>query len=423
MLGKNRSRLLVFAVALTVSACSMLDPRDIVMSHDPLERLTLTLNQYKANPLSDDEERLLRAFIARAELTTSLEKGRTEVVGQRLRNLLKLQETWEQEARGDHQEQAASSIELAWNIVPRARGYYPTKDMWPTWLVERFELQARMVNSSDAPVGSVSGTLVADDEAGNPVARAKVSLTVPEEVGAVAVGGTYTWTIPVEIDLWAPCESPGEGEEPEWVEGSAKLGVAVRGFVGAHEKVSATENAIATLEEQIESLEGGASGGGCNFWNSAERRGEELDQNRAKLTKLTQAFENAGRDLQKAIAQETPGNIQAGLDGRNYYIPSEPLEVCPRTKVDQAIPADFIGALQLRWIQGEITNGTARETPPVQPATEEPPDVAAADAGATAPDAATRDAGQADAAQADAAQADPTQADAATAEPTARESE
>ncbi len=388
MLGQTRYGLVSLALAALVvaSACSVLDPRDIVMSHYPLERLTVTLPNYKSNALSDEEKRLLRGFIARAELSASLEKSATDVVGNRLRDLLASQKTWEEGARGERAESATSEVAVTWTITKQPRGHNPTKEMWPSWLVERYEITASLNNGSKAPVKSVSGTFIADDETGNPVARIELDLAVPGDLGAIAAGGSYSWTFPIEVDNYAPCVTPDEGDEPEWLEKSVEVGDTVRELQGSRSKLVALRAEISSLEEQVAEDESGdeSSGGGCAFLDSAERRRAKLEESRAGLGKATDAVETSGQELQKLTGQDGPGEIRNGLNGGSYYIPPSPLEVCPRTDVEQAIPPDFIGSLQLAWIQGEVTTGTVRATPPDTPDAEEPaPEPAPSDDAAT----------------------------------------
>ncbi len=361
MTSTRRFSISWWAWALVVLAgCNNLDPKNIVMARYPLERLSETLHQYKGQGLSPEEKRLLGAFIARAELKASIAGVETDVVGKRLHEVLSLQKSWAlaHQSPGETdsaQDGATVTLELA-RLDP---GLYPTKDLWPRWTVDRYEIRAELENTTQAPIKSISGTFVAEDGQGNPVARFPGELNVPEREGAIAPGKSYRWTFPVEVDRFAPCQKTGENV--------AQLGEALRGFLEAYERQA---KAQATLDEL----------------DAAESPDSEITPAREQVIEAAKVRADAARQVQKVTGHAGPGKIVSGVNGRRFYLPSEPLEVCPRETIDQVVPRELMTGLRLRWTTERTTAGQPTSEAPSAPEPAEEP-AAPAPGAATEPDA------------------------------------
>ena len=96
----------------------------------------------------------------------------------------------------------------------------------------------------------------------------------------------------------------------------------------------------------------------------------ELEQNNKMLKQANGELSKAASEVQRAAGFREPGKMIDGLGGSVYYVPPQPLEICPRREIKQVLSAEFISSLRLTWhfegaefISGPSEAGSEPATP------------------------------------------------------------
>lgn len=325
-------------VALLDLGCN-LDPKYVITSHHPLERLTPILNKYKSNPLSEEERQLLMRFVARTKLESTFTKSRETFCGDRLWNLIAVQREWEDRAHDSEKslpgKKTSDEVNVTWSTARLEPGIYVTQDLWPEWFVDRLQIQARLQNHSNRPVRAVSGTILFDDDAGNLISCLEIDLNILEERGAITSGGDFVWSWLLEVDRFVPLQKVIDAAQEERRESLRK---AFEAFVDINIKRVEINDSIETLEKVLQKAQG----------EEARRFREELQGLINMLSKVETTANSTEQQVRNITGQNIGEAHYASKEG-TYYVPLKAIDLGPRQDLQQVLPMKFIASLGIRW--------------------------------------------------------------------------